>query len=137
MICSDKHKIIHVDIHMFTQTKEPTVRQFKKLYLDIHCPLMRKVSLQYQLLLLHLDGDDGASYAQAYEVVQGTQTCSAYVAQAFLTGHKALDQSRRSHDSVQNLNRSVCLDPKLAVCLEGRMHMDLLHKASSVLSPVL
>jgi hypothetical protein len=44
-------------------------------------------------------------------VVQGTQTCFVYVEPAFWIDHKALGQSRKSHDLKQNPNHSVCLDP--------------------------
>jgi hypothetical protein len=72
----------------------------------------------------------------AYEEGQGTQTYSVYVVPAFWTDHRALGLSRRSHDSKQNLNRSVCLDLAQAVYLVGHRHRGLSHMASSVLLPV-
>ncbi|KDR22957.1 Cell division protein kinase 9 [Zootermopsis nevadensis] len=68
-------------------------------------------TLLHQLHQHQLDDDGAVACVRAYEVVQGTRTCFAYVAPAFWIDHKALGQSRKSHDLKQNLNHSVCLDP--------------------------
>jgi hypothetical protein len=90
----------------------------------------------HQLHQYRLDDDGVVACVLAGEEEQDTQTYSVYVVPAFWTDHMALGQSRRSHDSKQNLNHSVCLDPVQAVYLVGHMRRGPSHMASSVLSPV-
>jgi hypothetical protein len=97
-------------------------KQIRKLGLDIHCPLMWMVLQLHQLHQHHLDDDGVVACVQAYEVVQGTQTCFVYVVPAFWIDHKALGQSRKSHDLMQNLNHSVCLDPVQVIYPVGHRH---------------
>jgi len=85
---------------------------------------MRMVLQLHQLHQYHLDDDGVVACDQAYEVVQGTQTCFVYVVPASWTDHKALGQSRKSHDSKQNLNHSVCSGPIQVVYPVGHRHMD-------------
>lgn len=108
----------------------------RKLGLDNHCPWMKMVSQLHQLLQHHPGGDGVVACVQAYEVVQDIQTCFVCVAPAFWTDHKALGQSRRSRDSRQNQNHSVCLDLVPAAYPVDHRHMDPSHKASNALSPV-
>jgi hypothetical protein len=85
----------------------------------------------------HHPGDDGVfACVQVYEVVQDIQTCFECAGPTFWRDHTALDQSRKSHDSRQNLNHTVCSDPIQAAYPGGHRHKDPLHKASNALSPV-
>ncbi|GLG97154.1 Cell division protein kinase 9 [Gryllus bimaculatus] len=58
----------------------------------------------------HLDGDDALAYVLVYAEELSIQTYFEYVVLTSWTDHMALDQSRKSHDSKQNQNRSVLKD---------------------------